>query len=900
MSATPKITTSCFPLRTAVLSLGGFAVTCLMLCVSLAHASAVSPLPAANYTTQSVCAAPAPGHAGCLAQLLVGETAAARAHTHPLGITSSHPIAAAKASEGAYGLRPQDLNSAYFPGEPPYAPVAEPQTIALVDAYDDLDAEADLKVYDEEFALPECTEGNGCFEQVNQNGATGDPPFPGGLSEREQEEAVCESATAEPSVKEAACIEVEEADGWALETSLDIEVAHAVCQNCRILLVESDSSQDASLEAAEDAAVKDGAGEVSDSWGGEEPLTDSEAFNHPGTVITVAAGDTGYLNWDTSAEEEEEPEGPKAGEVNYPASSPHVIAVGGTRLTLSGPGEAWSGESVWRRGGGGCSLHFTAQEWQRDVPDWSSVGCEGRRAVADISADAAPGTGVAVYDSVPYVRRGRGLKNASVPGWTTVGGTSLSSPIIASMFALAGGAHGVAYPARTLYSHLGSSSLHDITEGANGKCEGDYSSGCTGSMDPLSLTDCGEGVLICNAAVGYDGPSGVGTPNGIAAFEPSVDGGPPETPITEACAGPIVAGTGQPVCGTLNPHARAKAGYYFAYHKGASCAGGERTPLAAEVEGEAIAVSGELTGLEPGTEYAYCLIATNASGETSGQALTFTTEPAPPVETPPPEPPPVETTPVVLGESASSVTSTTVALAGTIEREPTVTEHYYFEYGEAEGYGHSTVGGEVAPGAGEAAVGPEVITGLNPGTTYHYRLVAVSASGEGDGEEKTFRTLTSSPIVATVTPIVFPTMPMPSATSTTSSAGVATDTLAFSGLSLAAVQHGNSLGVSLTVELAGSRVEVEVAAPAAQVSSAAKKGKRRPVVLARLVRKNVASGRVKLTVRLDAKGRRGAQAPQAPDVEGTDHRHASHGPATDSHPHSHARGPLSLPESSCP
>jgi len=655
----------------AVLSLGGLAVACSALCVPLARAGIVFPLPASDYTVQAACAAPAPGHAGCLAQLLVPETAAARAHTHPLGVVSSHPIVAAKASEGAYGLGPQDLNSAYFPGEPPDAPVAEPQTIALVDAYNDLDAEADLKVYDEEFSLPECTTGDGCFEQVNQKGEAGDPPFPGSLPEREQEEAVCESAAAEPSVREAACTEVEEADGWGLETSLDIEVAHAVCQNCRILLVESDSSQDASLEAAEDAAVKDGAGEVSDSWGGEEPLTGSEAFNHPGVVIAVAAGDDGYLNWDTSAGEEAEPEGPKAGEVNYPASSPDVVAVGGTSLTLSAPADTWSGESVWRRGGGGCSLRFAAQEWQRDVPDWSSVGCEGRRAVADISADAAPGTGVAVYDSVPYVRRGRGLKNASVPGWTTVGGTSLSSPIIASMFALAGGSHGVAYPAQTLYSHLGSPSLHDITEGANGKCDGDYSSGCTGSMDPLSQTDCGEGVLICNAATGYDGPSGVGTPNGIAAFEPIGQraGGVPEPPIAV---------------------------------------------------------------------------------------------PAPPSASP------GGTSPVVLGEPAPGGETTMAPLAGAIAQEPS----------------------------------------------------------------------------------------MVSTTTTTAGNATATETLAFSGLSLGSRRHGDSLMARLTVEHAGSCVQVEVAAPAALVSSAAKSGRRTPIVLARLGRKNVPAGRLKLTVPLDPKGMR--------------------------------------------
>jgi Subtilase family len=780
-----------------------------LLCTSAAQASTVSPLPASNYTVQSACAAPAPGHAGCLAQLLIAETAAARAYTHPLGMTRSHAITAAKASEGAYGLRPQDLHSAYFPGEQPDAPASEPQMIALVDAYDDPNAEADLEVYDHEFSLPTCTEANGCFKKVNQEGETGHPPV--ASSEREQEEA----------------------DGWALETSLDIEMAHAVCQNCHIVLVEADNAENANLEAAEDAAAeKIGATEISNSWGGEEPPADSAAFDHPGVVITVAAGDDGYLNWDASEEEREN--GVEIGGVDYPASSPHVVAVGGTSLTLSGPAETRSSETVWNNGGGGCSLGFMAQEWQRDVPDWSSVGCEERRAVADVAADADPYTGVAIYDSVPYVRPGGGLKNARVIGWTPIGGTSVASPIIASMFALAGGSHGVEYPAKTLYSHLGSASLYDVTEGGNGKCDDDYSSGCTGSMHPLSVSDCGQGVLICNAAPGYDGPSGVGAPNGIEAFKPArqLKGGGPEEPITEPCGEPIGAGGEQRVCGKLNPGASAKAGYYFAYNKGASCTGGKETELMPEVEGQAIVVSGELTGLQPATQYAYCLIATDPSGETSGSALTFTTEPVAPKA---PE-----------TRSATNITSESATLEGKLRAEPVKTSwhfeyaagesctgagakttpelqdttlgepdevsaaigalqpdaeytaclvaknssgstpgpevtfktllpkpavlgesasgetrtgvqlsgsvnpenglaFYWFEYGPTSGYGSSTHEAQAGSGFGEVTVGPTTIGELKPGTTYHYRLLVSNGSGMSVGADETFTTLPATP-----------------------------------------------------------------------------------------------------------------------------------------------------------
>jgi subtilase family serine protease len=147
-------------------------------------------------------------------------------------------------------LGPAQLRNAYFPGEEPKAPASQPQTIALVDSYNDLGAEADLKVYDEEFGLPACTAADGCFEEVNQSGERAKPPFPSSVGERHEFEVLCEDATAPVSESEAACEAVEEADGWSLEMSLDIEIAHAICQNCHIVLVEADSSELASLEAA--------------------------------------------------------------------------------------------------------------------------------------------------------------------------------------------------------------------------------------------------------------------------------------------------------------------------------------------------------------------------------------------------------------------------------------------------------------------------------------------------------------------------------------------------------------------------------------------------------------------------------------------------------------------------
>jgi hypothetical protein len=404
-------------------------------------------------------------------------------------MVTSRPVKDGKAAEGADGLTPLDLHTAYnLPTE-----ASTPQTIALVDAFDDPNAESDLNVYSREFGLPACTTENGCFRKLNQRGESASGALP----------------RVEPE--------------WDVEISLDIETAHAICPNCKILLVEAASAENSDLEIAENEAVAAGANEISNSWGGGEPGAgaSTEAFHHPGVVITVAAGDDGYDNWLT--EPGEEALGSAAG---YPASLPDVVAVGGTRLTLNRE-RHWSGETVWNdgstvnighgAGGSGCSEQFTAPPWQRELPDWSAVGCGEKRAVADVSADADPYSGLAVYDSVPVEEEGEEF----TPGWVAIGGTSLASPLIASTFALAGGSHGVDYAASTLYAHRGTAALHEVTGGSNGVCTKEFNddtgeSGCTSSEEAKSC----DGELICTAKTGYNGPAGVGTPDGIAAFEP--------------------------------------------------------------------------------------------------------------------------------------------------------------------------------------------------------------------------------------------------------------------------------------------------------------------------------------------------------------------------------------------
>jgi subtilase family serine protease len=257
--------------------------------------------------------------------------------------------------------------------------------------------------------------------------------------------------------------------GWTLEISLDVETAHEICQNCKIVLVEASSSTYGNLATAVNEAARLGATEISNSYGGSEFAGESSYdgyYAQKGIAVMASSGDGGY-----GAE--------------YPAASPDVVAVGGTTLTLNG--SSWAGESAWSDGGSGCSTYEPVQTWQSGLSDWKSTGCGTKRATADVAADADPNTGAAVYDSTPY---------DGMSGWFQVGGTSLASPLIAGVFALAGGIAKTQYGPQVPYAQATASNLHDVTSGSNGNC----------------------GTIMCNAAPGYDGPTGLGTPNGVGAF----------------------------------------------------------------------------------------------------------------------------------------------------------------------------------------------------------------------------------------------------------------------------------------------------------------------------------------------------------------------------------------------
>ncbi|HZB94817.1 MAG TPA: S53 family peptidase [Herpetosiphonaceae bacterium] len=335
----------------------------------------------------------------------------------------------AQATPAGYG--PADLQSAYrLPSNSTFAPGAGP-TIAIVDAYDNPNAEADLAAYRSQYGLPACTTANGCFQKVGVSSS---------------------SATAGA---------IPPADtGWGQEIALDLDMVSAICPNCKILLVEAADNSLAALCWAEDyAAGQSGVVAISNSWSaGEaswETRTEADHFNHPGKVITASSGDNGYG-------------------VGFPASSQYVTAVGGTSLTrAAGTSRGWS-ETAWSGAGSGCSAYITKPSWQHDN------GCS-RRTVADVSAIADPGTGVAVYDTY------------NSGGWLVFGGTSVAAPIIASVYALAGNASTVTYGSYP-YSHTGS--LFDVRSGSNGTC----------------------GTYLCNARKGFDGPTGLGTPNGTGGF----------------------------------------------------------------------------------------------------------------------------------------------------------------------------------------------------------------------------------------------------------------------------------------------------------------------------------------------------------------------------------------------
>ncbi len=318
------------------------------------------------------------------------------------------------------GYGPNDLQMAY---DLPSSTSGSGQTVGIVDAYDNANAESDLGVYRSSYGLPSCTTANGCFKKVNQNGGTTYPP-------------------SDPE--------------WGIEIDLDIEMVSAICPNCHIVLVEAKSIKFKDFGTAEDQAIKQGAGQVSNSYGLAEYAAQNRHYAHSHVVISASSGDSGYAP-------------------QQPCSWATVVCVGGTVLSKVSPRV----EVGWNDAGSGCSAFVAKPSYQTDN------GCT-MRSESDVSAIASCAYPVAEYD-----------KDAG--GWVASCGTSVASPIVASAFALAEN-HEVQHAARGIWAAGGTSNLNDVIQGGkNGSCPPAYP-------------------YICQPGPGYDGVTGWGTPNGIGAF----------------------------------------------------------------------------------------------------------------------------------------------------------------------------------------------------------------------------------------------------------------------------------------------------------------------------------------------------------------------------------------------
>ena len=299
-------------------------------------------------------------------------------------------------------------------------------TIGLIEAYGYPALESDLAMYRSTYSLPPCTVASGCLTILNQSGQIS--PLPGPPPQ---------------------------GDDWVGETALDVAMVSSGCPSCKIVVVEATNDFGSGLLVANNVAATAGAAVISNSWGAPEGSSEAgneQYIDHPGVAVFAATGDNGYDDGGAGPE--------------YPATSAYAIGVGGTSLVHDTSIRGWS-ESAWGGAGSSCSNSIAKPGWQ------TSTAC-ARRMTADISAIADPATGVAIYDS-------------AAGGWSTIGGTSAASPLVAAIFAQTGHAGATAE-----YIYQNATGFFDVTSGANGNCTTE----------------------LCKAGTGWDGPTGNGTPNG--------------------------------------------------------------------------------------------------------------------------------------------------------------------------------------------------------------------------------------------------------------------------------------------------------------------------------------------------------------------------------------------------
>jgi len=452
---------------------------------------------------------------------------------------------------------------------------------------------------------------------------------------------------------------------WALETSLDLDMVSATCPQCRIVLVEADSNEFDDMATAVETAANLGATVISNSWATEEfagEAAENPRFDHPGIPTLFATGDWGYG-------------------VYYPAAAPTAIAVGGTSLNRSANARGWT-ESAWSGAGSGCSSYEAKPAWQKDA------GCPGR-SLADVSAVADPQTPVSVYDSYQQ------------SGWELLGGTSVATPLVAGIEALSSSTFRASGPSG--FWRAGNDvGLFDVSEGENGSCATESQAGF-------------DAAYLCQAAPGYDGPSGWGTPEG-----------PFSLPIAVTEEATVVNPGKAVLHGSIEPSGLPTT-YRFEF--GETTAYGTSVPVAGEGVGsgsEYVQVSQAIEGLQGHTPYHYRIVATNSAGTFPGVDRTFGTTP-----------------PKVTTGTAEDVHASGATLHATVNPEGLETT-YYFEYGPASSYTFKAPvrAARIDPGDEDVEVSAAV-SGLGPAQAYRFRVVAKSSAGLARGDDEEFLTAPS-------------------------------------------------------------------------------------------------------------------------------------------------------------
>ena len=422
-------------------------------------------------TAASVCGQAPAGHVACDSVLLVDSATGHPVHPvvkpviHLQPVISRHPTRIAPAAgvqpagEPVGAAPPAVETSAFLQQAYDLAYLSQTRgagdTVAIIDAYDDPNAASDLATFRSQMALPPCTSANGCFQQVNENGATS--PLPATNS------------------------------SWRVEVSLDLDAVSSLCPNCKILLVEASSTSYSDMDQAVMTAAAMGAKQISASWSGVSSSAISGTYTFPGIATVAAAGDTGYLG---------------AGAYAWPAAFPGVTAAGGTTLNASTTSASTARgftETAWSLSNGsgtgaGCALVEPKPSYQTDS------ACAGR-SYGDVSAAANPSTGLDVYDSADG-------------GWIQVGGTSLSAPLIAAFDAVTG-----VSGATPQWAYTDRSLLNDPVSGSIGNCAGSISYICNAGAGFDGPTGNGSiSGDVTTGAPGIGGPSiGTGSGNSYAS-----------------------------------------------------------------------------------------------------------------------------------------------------------------------------------------------------------------------------------------------------------------------------------------------------------------------------------------------------------------------------------------------